>query len=58
MAADPAPPRTPLGMRLLWLLLPAVLFGLYFWSLLRSGDPGAEPAAPPAVEDEAPADGR
>lgn len=53
MATEPETERTPIGMRLIWLLLPAVLFGLYFLSLLRDGS-GArteEPSAP-AVETE------
>jgi len=57
---DPVTERTPLGMRLIWLLLPGLLFGLYFWMLLRGGGDGeqGEKPAPPAVETEAPTDTR
>lgn len=61
MAPDPGPgpERTPLGMRLIWLLVPAVLFGLYFWVLLRSGDGGPDDErAPTGTEQPAPAESR
>ena len=53
MVDDPVTERTPLGMRLIWLLLPGLLFGLYFWMLLRGGSADAvEEPAGPAVESE------
>ena len=53
MVDGPVPERTPLGMRLIWLLLPALLFGLYFWMLLRQGSgDGAQEPPQPAVETE------
>ncbi len=53
MVDDPGPERTPLGMRLIWLLVPALLFGLYFWKLLGQGSSnGPEEPTEPAVETE------